>query len=190
MSFLGGISVKFQEEFYPYEIVERQEFQIGRINVVKDTIKIGDNLYPYTFTRTKQSVCVFPVCEKGVVAIWQYRHSINKWVLEVPAGGVDIGEMKVDAAKRELMEETGYVVDEMIDLGEYLENEGISSSYCQLYFARCHYKQQPNREETELIETRIIPFDEFERMIKSNQFHLIIGIVAWYRARENKLIDY
>ena len=42
----------------------------------------------------------------------------------------------------------------------------------------------------EVIYAKIIPFDEFDRMIKANQFHLIIGIVAWYRAREDKLIDY
>ncbi len=173
---------------YPYEITDREIHKIGRVTVVKDTIRIDGIEYPYTFTKTRDGVCIFPVCDDGVIAIKQYRHSINAWVYEVPAGAVDEGESNENAAKRELLEETGFVVDEIIDLGRYCENEGVSSSFCQLFFARCSKKVEPKREKTELIELEIIPFDRFEKMINNNEFKLLIGMVAWYKVNNLNLL--
>lgn len=178
----------FEGQEYPYEIVTREQYHIGRIHVVKDTLKIDGQLYPYTFTTSRDSVCVFPVCEEGIVIIEQYRHSLNQWVLEIPAGGIDEGESKEQAARRELVEETGYIAKDLIDMGYYFENQGTSRSCCQLYFANCIGKEEQRLEKTEFIRTKVVTKDEFMELVETNRFHLLIGLVAWYRAKEKQLL--
>lgn len=178
----------FEGQEYPYEIVSRERYDIGRIHVVKDTLRIDGELYPYTFAKTRDGVCIFPVCDEGIVVIEQYRHSLNRWMVEVPAGAVDPGEQPEEAARRELLEETGYVANQMVNMGRYCENEGVSSSYCTLFFARCRKETQPRCEKTELIRTKVLSAEEFELLVKENGFHLLIGLVAWYRARENGML--
>lgn len=175
----------FEGVDYPYEIVSRERHKIGRIEVIKDTICIDGQCFPYTFTRQRDSVCVFPVCDEGIVILEQYRHAINRWMLEIPAGGIDAGEREEDAARRELQEETGFVVDELIDMGEYFVNEGVSSSRCTLFFARCHRAKAPSPEKTELIRTRVVSREEFDALVREGKFALLIGLAAYYRSREN-----
>ena len=62
-------------------------------------------------------VMIFAVTrEQEVVLIRQYRHGVQQAILELPGGSVDEGESPAEAAKRELMEETGYAADTLIEL--------------------------------------------------------------------------
>ena len=180
----------FEGVDYPYEVVNRAQADIGRIHIVKDTIKIGGELFPYTFTTHKNSVCIFPVFENKIVAIKQYRHTVNEWLWEIPCGSIDEGETPEQAAKRELLEETGFIAGELIDLGEYWENIGISRIKGRIFFTKCIEKKDAHLETTEFIETKLFSFAEFCSLVKENEFHLLIGLVAWFKANEEGLIDY
>src|SRR5215216_6444027 len=60
-----------------------------------------------------------------VVLIQQYRHGIQEVILELPGGSVDKGESPLEAAKRELMEETSYASDTFIEFGQASPNPAI-----------------------------------------------------------------
>lgn len=180
----------FEGVDYPYEVVDRTQTDIGRIHVVKDTIKINGETFPYTFTTHKNSVCILPVFENKIVTIKQYRHTVNDWLWEIPCGCVDEGESSEQAARRELLEETGFEAGKLIDLGIYWENIGISRNKCRVFFTNCVERKIAHPEKTEFIETKLFSFIEFEKLVKNNEFHLLIGLVSWFKANEKGLISY
>lgn len=172
----------------PFEIVASETHQFGRMTVVSDTLRIHGKEYPYTYTQMKDSVCIVAQWQNQIVLIDQYRHGIGKWMLEMPAGGVDDNESDEEAARRELLEETGYIAGELFDLGSYYVSEGTSTGKCGVYFTKCIGCVKVEAEDTELIKIRLIDCDELENMIRQNGFHFLIGLVGWYRAKENKLL--
>lgn len=172
----------------PYNVINSEVHEIGRVTVVKDTFLIDGEEQPYTYVINRDSVCVIPVYDEKVVVIEQYRYTLDKWLLEFPAGGIDDDENSEEAAKRELREETGYVADELVYLGEYYINQGISSAKCDLYFARCSKKENAHFDKTELIRTKLVTIKEFEHLLDNNMFKLLIGIVGWHKVKQQGLI--
>jgi len=57
-----------------------------------------------------------------VVLVKEYRHGIQKTILQLPGGSVDEGESPLEAAKRELLEETGFRSDTFIEVGHVNPN--------------------------------------------------------------------
>ncbi len=111
---------------------------------------------------------MLPIYKNNVVAIEQYRYTLDRWLLELPAGAIDECETGEQAAMRELAEETGFIADELIYLGEYFMNQGISSAKCKMYYANCINKGDTNYDKTEFIKTKLIPINEFDKMIDNN----------------------
>lgn len=176
------------EEKRPYPVLRRERHQIGRISVIKDTILTNGHEHPFTYVEYRDSVCILALYQGNVIAIEQYRHTLNSWELELPCGGVDESETAEEAAARELREETGFCAGELTFLGKYYTNQGYSSCSCSIYFTECTERGEAEREETELIQMRPIPVHEFDMMVRKGTFRLLIGAVAWERARACGLV--
>ncbi len=81
-------------------------------------------------------VVVIPVTPSGAVLfVRQFRHGIQSETLEVPGGVMDAAESPLDAAQRELQEETGFVSGEWISLGVVHPNPAIQTNRCHLFLA-------------------------------------------------------
>ena len=89
-----------------------------------------------------------------VLLLWRHRFITESWGWEIPAGGVDAGESTEDAARREVLEETGWAVDELTSLTAYHPMNGISDQVFSLFHARgAKYLQPPtDTSESERIE--------------------------------------
>ena len=103
---------------------------------------------------TNKSVGVLPVTTEGnIVVIKNYRHGIRGWGVEIPKGAVEPNESSVQAAMRELKEETGYVCQELIHICEYSESPAIFSAKIDCFIALgCQPAGTPNHEKTEAID--------------------------------------
>lgn len=83
------------------------------------------------------AVCVIPVLENGdVIVERQFRYPHAKVLLEIPAGKLDSKEEDpLDAAKRELYEETGYTADKMTSLGLLYSTPAFVDEVITMYLA-------------------------------------------------------
>jgi ADP-ribose pyrophosphatase len=90
----------------------------------------------------------------SIILVKQYRYSINRELLELPAGRLEKGEIPLDAAKRELREETGYSASNWQDLSKMFTAPGFCDELLHLYSANnvsLGEKAPDHDEETEVI---------------------------------------
>jgi 8-oxo-dGTP pyrophosphatase MutT (NUDIX family) len=73
--------------------------------------------------------------EARVVLVRQWRFGVEQFTLEIPGGAVDTGEEPLDAARRELAEETGYHARSWQPLGVVEPNPAIQSNRCSTWLA-------------------------------------------------------
>ena len=106
-------------------------------------------------------VAIVPVTDAHeVLLIRQFRPPVNNYVIEFPAGLNDKGDTLEEAARRELLEETGYYAGTMIFLAEGPLSSGASGEILSVYLARdLTFKGTIERDETEDIEVIKIPID-------------------------------
>lgn len=92
----------------------------------------------YTYLKLENpSVFIVAINEAGEILLQQnYRYTIRKTMWEIPAGHVDSGEKPFDAAKRELLEESGLASDGWEELGEMYTAVGVADIHQFIYLAR------------------------------------------------------
>lgn len=122
--------------------------------------------------------------EREVVLIEQYRYGVEDVLLEIPGGIIDEGEAVETAAKRELLEETGYSSDKWILLGKSLPNPAMQNNMVYHYLALdCKKTGDTAFDEHESIVTKMTPVSEIEDMIKSGRIDQSQVVAAFYFLR-------
>lgn len=115
----------------------------------------------------------------------QYRYALNEEIIEMPAGKLEEGEIPLEAAKRELLEETGYRPLEMIHLGDSYPTPGYSSEIIHLYYCPKAIKEERHLDKDEDIELIYLTLEEIENMIKDNLIKdsKTVAAISLYKAR-------
>ena len=110
----------------------------------------------------KGIVAIVPLTDSGeILLIRQFRPPVNGYVIEFPAGLNDKEDTLEEAARRELLEETGYTAREMIYLAEGPLSSGASDEILTAFLARgLEFRGLGKRDETEDIEVLKIPIKE------------------------------
>ena len=115
-------------------------------------------------------VCVVAIDEnKNVFMVEQFRYPYMKEILEIPAGKLDRGEDPFEAAKRELLEETGVVANTYVSLGQLYPSPGYFNEIIYMYLAtELEYKSQ-DLDEDEFLTVRKIPLNDLvDEIVKGN----------------------
>lgn len=117
--------------------------------------------------------------EREVLLVEQYRFGIQEPTLEIPGGMVDHPETPREAARRELLEETGYISENWIEMGKVSANPAIQNNYTHLYLAKnCQFKGAENPDIHERIRVHSIPLDSFYRFVGKGVIHHSIVVAA------------
>ncbi len=112
------------------------------------------------------STAVVPLLDdKTVVMELQYRHAVGEYLLEIPAGTMEPGELPLDCAKRELEEETGFTAKRMIELGRIHILPAYSDEITHVYVARGLTPARQRLDKDEIIEIVHYPFEQTLTMI-------------------------
>lgn len=102
-----------------------------------------------------------------ILMVEQFRKPIDKVILELPAGKLEIGEDTKYCGKRELEEETGYKAHNFEYLGKVISSPGFCDEYIHLYKAESLYKGNIGGDEDEFINIHEVKIKDIKEMIKS-----------------------
>ena len=120
--------------------------------------------------------------EKEVVMVNQYRHGIERVCLELPGGLIDPQDSSPEvAARRELLEETGYRTSGLIQIGECYPQPAVLSNRCYFFLAENVEKvQEPQMDEGEDIQIINVPLLDIPSMIEKREINHGMVLLAFY----------
>jgi ADP-ribose pyrophosphatase len=128
------------------------------------------------------AVCVVALLENGdVVLVRQYRHATGTHLLEIRAGGLNPGEDPLEAARRELQEETGYVAGKLVERARFWTTPGFTTEFMYLYEATDLVKTQTNPDADEIIDVEIVTQDDALRMVDDGRIQDAKSILGLLR---------
>jgi len=147
-------------------------------NVYTDTvIEPGGHRNTRDVIRHNGSVVILAVDESvnpadpDVILERQYRHAAGQFLIELPAGRVEPGEAPLAAARREMIEETGYRARKWKLLIKYFASPGFLGEWMQIYLARDIRAGVAQPELDEQIEVRRVPLSEAMAMVATGKIH-------------------
>jgi ADP-ribose pyrophosphatase len=115
------------------------------------------------------SVVVLAVDDSGktlrVLLERQYRHAAGDYLWELPAGRIDPGEHELEAARRELLEETGYTAAKWKRILKFYASPGFVAETMSVFLATGLRAGEAQPEEDEIIYKRLVPLPAAVRMV-------------------------
>ena len=141
---------------------------------------------PYYVVERPDAAIIFPLTGEGeAVLVRQYRPPLERMELGLPAGLVEEGERPEAAARRELLEETGYSGGEWEPLGALASSPSLKDNWAYLFLARgVEEVAPPDPDEHELVETVRVPNGELLGLIRAGEIVSSSGVAAVMLALE------
>ena len=123
--------------------------------------------------------------EGHLVLVEQYRHGIQRSSLELPAGVIEDNESPLEAAQRELLEETGYKASEWISLGSFSTDPSNHSNYAHFFVATdASFSQNPSYDAEEDLVTRLVPLHKSLDLVEEGTIIHGLHVTALMLARQ------
>lgn len=156
----------------------KRMFQGKIVNVRVDTVRLpGGRVVTREVAEHSDSVCIVPIDAQGqVLLVRQYRTPVREALLELPAGGVEEGEVSEETVQRELQEETGYRARTLRHLSSFWMTPGWCDEYMHAYLA------------TDLTESRLVADDDENIVVERLSMDRALALIGSGEIRDVKSI--
>lgn len=166
----------------PWKVLETNYFR-HRFRI--DTCELGNGiLLDATIFEFRAWANVLALTkDRRAVLIRQYRHGVQEVLWEIPGGVVEDGEDPLEGVKRELLEETGYVASEFIQVGMLYPNPALQTNTMYSFLALNAEKVSgQNLDGGEDIEVHLVPLDDLVPMIKRGEILHALDVAVLFQA--------
>ncbi len=169
---------------YEEKTMKSEKLYEGKIiNLRIDTVELPDKKY------SKREIVEHPggvaivgiTDENEILLVKQYRKAVDRVLLELPAGKIEVNEEPKETAFKELKEETGYSTENLEYLLEFYTSPGFSTEKVYIFLAENMEKGEQELESGEYIKVESYKIDDLIKMIKKGEIidsKTIIGIYA------------
>ena len=174
-----------------FEVVSSKYVYQGRVvNLRTDNVRVflSDKTVCREVVEHSGSVGIVAIDEDdNVYLVSQYRHAVDKVLMEIPAGTLEKGESSIETAKRELREEIGMSADHLISAGSFYLAPGYSSETMEVYLAKGLNSDPLPQDVDEDIVVHIVPFEKLLEQICAGEFSDIKTVAALLLVARNNL---
>jgi len=161
---------KYMKVYKWKKIGSEVEFDNPRIKIRKDRfVKANGEKVEFCVLERGEIVAVLAITDDSkIVVVEQYRPAVDDITIDIPGGGIEMGETPLEAAKRELKEETGYSANEFIKLSSFYPDSGRSEQKRHIFLAKGLNKGKQKLDRNESINVLEIPIEEVAKRINEN----------------------
>jgi ADP-ribose pyrophosphatase len=148
-------------------------FKVPWLTVRKDTCltpggKVIPSFYVNEYPDWANAFCLTK--DGRVVMVKHYRHGLGEEGIELPGGVVEENESREEGVKRELLEETGYVFENIEYLGKISANPSTTNNLMHMYLATGGEKvAEQNLDEAEEVEVVYYTIDEVKQLVREHK---------------------
>lgn len=161
----GTLSSKLSFQGHVFSVYTDDVLEPNGVRATRDVVRHNGSVVVLAVDDTADPADPVIVLEK------QYRHAAGQYLLELPAGRVEPGEKTLAAAKRELIEETGYRAKKWRRLVRYYASPGFVAEWMEIFLATGITAGTAAPEEDERIELRHVRLSEALEMARSGKIH-------------------
>jgi ADP-ribose pyrophosphatase len=164
------------------EVIATENIYKGKIfDVLEAEIRDNGIEYKREIVTHKGSAVIIPVfADKTVALVKQYRHAAGEYLLEIPAGTLNLNENPEIGATRELEEEIGVRAGKIEKLTEFYVSPGFLTEKMHLYMATELTETEQNLEEDELLSIEKMSFAEAFEKIRNGEIQdakTMVGLI-------------
>lgn len=165
--------------------IEKKRIYTGKIlslNVDRIELSNGEKSFR-EYVIHRGAVAAIPIYNDKIIFVKQFRYAVNEYLLEIPAGTIEVGEMPEETLKRELVEEIGFRTDKLTHLFTYYSTPGFTNEILHLYIAEELKEEKGGKDPDEEIEVVYYNFEETLNILKEGKIKdgkTIIGLSLFF----------
>jgi 8-oxo-dGTP pyrophosphatase MutT (NUDIX family) len=169
-----------------HEVYENPWVSVRHEEVIKPNGKPG--VYGVAHFKSKAAAIVPLDNEGNIWLVGQYRYTLEEYSWEIPMGGGDLNGDSLEAAKRELKEETGLTASKWTDLGKLHTSNSVTDEFGYMYLAEGLAIGESEPDDTEILELKKVSLIEAVNMVMDSEITDSLSVAAILKVARLKKI--